>query len=424
MDNFIISKNNDWKEVEVNAQTIEIPLNWSNKKFKNFCSLSRGSSPRPIQNYITHDKNEIPWVKISDATKVTKYIQSTEQYITKNGQINSKVVEKGDLIVSNSASPGIPRFMQIKACIHDGWLLLRNFEGVDKEFLYHLINLNRERLKNQASGSIFTNLSIEVLNEFETSLPPLEQQNSIATILSAQEKIIEDTETLISKYEKRAAYLTEELLSGRLRVKEAEGETIFYKNPEDNWKEVEVNGETKEIPKDWTISKTKDITVENIKSKLQINQLSKKDTYPAFSCSENLVYYSKSYLIEEENIFLSTGGNAAVHYYNGKSAYSTDVYSVKTININTKIFTRILKHNINQINNLFYGAGLKHLNKSEFKNHEWIIPNQGNMLEKVFSQQESLIETKKLILSKEKIKFQWLLDNLLSGNYLIQSKNH
>lgn len=410
MDNFVISKNNEWKEVVISNKNIQVPHDWNITKIGNLFTLSAGGDL---------DKNEF------SLHKVNKYIYPiySNSGVAKGiyGYCSFSNRQAETITVTARGTLGFA-FYRTEPYVAIGRLLVLT-KKIDLSYKFYEIYINN-KIKISTEQTTIPQLTAPSFSGYEVYSPPLEQQNSIATILSAQEKIIEDTETLISKYEKRAAYLTEELLSGRLRVKEVEGETIFYKNPKDNWKEVEVNGEVKEIPKDWSISKTKDITVENSKSKLQINQLSKKDTYPAFSCSDNLVYYSKSYLIDGENIFLSTGGNAAVHYYNGKSAYSTDVYSVKTININTKIFTRILKHNINQINNLFYGAGLKHLNKSEFKNHEWIIPNQGNMLEKVFSQQETLIETEKLLLSKEKIKIQWLLDNLLSGNYLIQSKNH
>jgi len=43
------------------------------------------------------------------------------------GEVKSVSVIPGNLILSNSATPGLPKFMNVNACIHDGWLLLRKF---------------------------------------------------------------------------------------------------------------------------------------------------------------------------------------------------------------------------------------------------------------------------------------------------------
>ena len=116
---------------------------WKKYKFKELCSIVRGGSPRPINSYLS--ESGIPWVKISDATSGSaKYINSTKQFIKVEGQSKSRKVYPGDLILSNSATPGLPRFMNIEACIHDGWLLLRDFVNLDKEFAYWLLLCERK----------------------------------------------------------------------------------------------------------------------------------------------------------------------------------------------------------------------------------------------------------------------------------------
>lgn len=65
----------------------------------------------------------MPWVKIADATASnSRFIANTSQFIIPEGIDKSKKVFVGDLIVSNSATPGLPKFMAIDAWVHDGWL--------------------------------------------------------------------------------------------------------------------------------------------------------------------------------------------------------------------------------------------------------------------------------------------------------------
>jgi type I restriction enzyme S subunit len=91
----------------------------------------------------------------------------------------------GDLILSNSATPGIPKFLAINACIHDGWLLLRNFRGLDKRFAYHLLLTQRDALVGQGNGSVFTNLKTDILKNHRVVIPALAEQQRIADFLDA-----------------------------------------------------------------------------------------------------------------------------------------------------------------------------------------------------------------------------------------------
>ncbi len=157
---------------------------WKKRKFSDFCEITRGGSPRPIHEYIS--ETGTPWVKIADATSSnSRYIDSTKEFIIEEGESKSRVVYPGDFIVSNSATPGLPRFMNIRACIHDGWLLLREIQGVDKLFLYYLLLTEREALLVQGNGSIFTNLKTEILKNHEVLLPSLPEQKAITAVLAS-----------------------------------------------------------------------------------------------------------------------------------------------------------------------------------------------------------------------------------------------
>lgn len=134
----------------------------------------------------------MPWVKIADATGISsRYISSTSEYIIKEGISKSRIVHPGDLIVSNSATPGLPKFMAIEACVHDGWLIIRDLDGIDKVFLYYVFINIRRRLSNQANGSVFMNLKTDIVKDFVIKLPTLDDQRRIASILSSLDRKIE-----------------------------------------------------------------------------------------------------------------------------------------------------------------------------------------------------------------------------------------
>ena len=165
-------------------------MEWKEVRLGDVCSIQRGASPRPIQKFIS--KEGMPWVKISDATGISsRYISSTSEYIIKEGISKSRIVHPGDLIVSNSATPGLPKFMAIEACVHDGWLIIRDLDGIDKVFLYYVFINIRRRLSNQANGSVFMNLKTDIVKDFVIKLPTLDDQRRIASILSSLDQKIE-----------------------------------------------------------------------------------------------------------------------------------------------------------------------------------------------------------------------------------------
>lgn len=165
-------------------------MEWKEVRLGDVCSIQRGASPRPIQKFIS--KEGMPWVKIADATGISsRYISSTSEYIIKEGISKSRIVHPGDLIVSNSATPGLPKFMAIEACVHDGWLIIRDLDGIDKVFLYYVFINIRRRLSNQANGSVFMNLKTDIVKDFVIKLPTLEDQRRIASILSSLDRKIE-----------------------------------------------------------------------------------------------------------------------------------------------------------------------------------------------------------------------------------------
>lgn len=142
-------------------------------KLEEVCEIRRGSSPRPISNFISKNSG-MPWVKISDATSTnSKVISETSEFIKLEGVDKSVIVQKGDLILSNSGTAGLPKFMGIQACIHDGWQVLRNLKGITSDYLYYSLIYIRSYLLHHAYDSVMKNLTLDMVRNAEVRLPPL-----------------------------------------------------------------------------------------------------------------------------------------------------------------------------------------------------------------------------------------------------------
>lgn len=166
-------------------------------KIKDIAVIKRGSSPRPINDYLS--ESGLPWLKISDFSFNDKYVYKTHEYIKERGLKQTRFVKKGTLIVTNSASPGIPVFLGIDMCLHDGFLYFEKVsDKVDLDYLYYFLINNRKHLVRLGNGSIFINLKKEILEEYEIDLPDLNTQKKISSLLSNIDEKIFTNNRIIS----------------------------------------------------------------------------------------------------------------------------------------------------------------------------------------------------------------------------------
>ena len=169
--------------------------------------MQRGSSPRPIIEYVTTSDDGVNWIKIGDMPHFGRIVTSTEEKITKEGAKKSRQVNKGDLILSNSMSYGLPYIMGIDGYIHDGWFVLKNFENTfDKDYLCNLLisRAIQNQYKRLAAGGVVQNISSDLVNSVSVSIPTMMEQKKISSLLNlideriaTQNKIIDKLQSLI-----------------------------------------------------------------------------------------------------------------------------------------------------------------------------------------------------------------------------------
>lgn len=195
---------------------------WERVTLNDVISVHRGGSPRPIQNYLTTASNGINWIKIGDTSRISKYITQSKEKIIPEGVNNSRKVNVGDFLLSNSMSFGRPYILKINGCIHDGWLVLQNYQdSFDKEFLYYTLMSKdiHDQYLTKASGSGVLNLNKELVKTVELNRPKsLKEQTRIATILSDMDIEITQIETKLDKLLTLKQGLMQQLLTGKIRL--------------------------------------------------------------------------------------------------------------------------------------------------------------------------------------------------------------
>lgn len=215
----------------------EAEVEW--KTLGEVAKVQRGSSPRPIAQFITDDDDGIPWIKIGDTEPGSKYVHKTEQKITKDGAKKSRVLRKGDFIISNSMSFGRPYILNIAGAIHDGWASISNFgDTLNSDFLYHYLasdSVQRYWLSRINSGSV-SNLNADII---KTLLVPIPCPDNPEKSLAIQSEIVR----ILDKFTALTAELTAELTARKKQYAYYRDQLLSFEEGEVEWKALGDIGE-------------------------------------------------------------------------------------------------------------------------------------------------------------------------------------
>ncbi len=166
---------------------------WEVKRLDDFATIVRGGSPRPIDEYVTNDTNGLNWLKIGDIDKESKFVTSTQEKVIPAALTKTRVVNPGDLILSNSMSFGRPYILKIQTCIHDGWIAVSEInKSLDRDYLYYLMMTSdcQTYFSDNAAGSGVQNLNAEIIKLLPVSYPHKKEQQKIADCLSSIDELI------------------------------------------------------------------------------------------------------------------------------------------------------------------------------------------------------------------------------------------
>jgi len=213
-----------------------IPNEWKIVNLVKIAKVQRGRfSPRP-RNDPKYYGGDIPFVQTGDVANCGGKINSYSQTLNKIGLGVSKLFPEGTILITIAANIGHTGILQIDMAAPDSLIGIICKPESHNKFLNYYLSTQQKRLEYLAPAGAQKNINIDTLNVLKIPLPPLSEQQKIATILSTWDKAIELTEQLIEAKEEQKRGLMQWLLTGKVRVKKFSGD----------WKEVHLGDIFKE----------------------------------------------------------------------------------------------------------------------------------------------------------------------------------
>lgn len=160
---------------------------WKEVRLGNLCyKVCSGGTPKSTCSTY-YDGGTIPWLN----TKEINYnrISATESYITEEGLNNSsaKWIDANSVIVAMyGATAGRVAIAKVpmttnQACCN----LMIDSSKADYNFIYYYLSNSYKLLLSMANGAAQQNLNAQVIKDFIISMPDIEEQHRIASILSS-----------------------------------------------------------------------------------------------------------------------------------------------------------------------------------------------------------------------------------------------
>jgi type I restriction enzyme M protein len=182
---------------------IPIHPDWPMMAIGTISTIVRGSSPRP-QGDPKLFGGPVPRLMVADITRDGMYSTPQIDSLTEEGAKKSRPMRKGDVIITVSGNPGLPTILAIDACIHDGFVGLRELnKDVLPEYLYFALLALHASHGSQSVGAVFKNLTTDQIREFKIALPPLTTQQTIVAEIEAEQALVAANRELIARFEKK-----------------------------------------------------------------------------------------------------------------------------------------------------------------------------------------------------------------------------
>jgi len=162
----------------------ELPKGWRWVKLGDISKVVGGSTPDTGNS--SNWGNDIIWVTPTDLGKLSGiFIVDTSRKITHLGLLNcgSELVPPGTVVMSSRAPIGHLAIAEQELCTNQGCKSFVPSSEVDSLFLYWSLKKAVPSIQALGSGATFAEVSKSTLHEFEIPLPPLPEQQRIATLL-------------------------------------------------------------------------------------------------------------------------------------------------------------------------------------------------------------------------------------------------
>ncbi|GJM35119.1 MAG: hypothetical protein DHS20C18_41200 [Saprospiraceae bacterium] len=210
-----------------------IPIAWNVVKITDVAIVGNGTTPsRKVNEYWKN--GSIPWLPTGKVNE--KEIYFADEFITPKAleETSLKILPIDTVLVGmigQGKTRGMAAIMKLEATVNQNFAYIVSKDGLCSKFLFNKLTYDYKILRGAGRGGGQESLNCSIVKNYKIPLPPLPEQQKIATILSTWDQAIDKLGQLIAAKEQQQKGLMQRLLTGKVRLPDFD----------DEWKEVKIN---------------------------------------------------------------------------------------------------------------------------------------------------------------------------------------
>ena len=201
-----------------------IPKGWSSQKLSSVASIidCKHRTPEYVKSGIPLvSPGTIKWGALDLISPVKRVTE--EEY---RSLMDHCVVEQGDLVMSRNQSVGVVSYVYSKKpfVLGQDTVLIKAIHA-DWRFIYYTLqsDLVQRQIAKSAGGSTFSRINLSYIRALNIKTPAICEQDKISQILTAWDKAISVTESLLANSQQQKKALMQQLLTGNKRLLDENG---------------------------------------------------------------------------------------------------------------------------------------------------------------------------------------------------------
>jgi type I restriction enzyme S subunit len=196
--------------------------NWDVKRLDTLSDIRSGGTPSTADPRFWD--GDIPWCTPTDITALNghKYLSETSRMITLHGlkASSAEMIPAHSIVMTSRATIGECAINTVPVSTNQGFKNLVPFETIDVDFLYYLLQTQRQGFINLCGGSTFLEIGKTQLAAYLVRIPSeKEEQTAIAEVLTDMDAELTALDQRREKTRALKQAMMQELLTGKTRLK-------------------------------------------------------------------------------------------------------------------------------------------------------------------------------------------------------------
>ena len=314
-------------------------------KLGDIAEIVNGSTPTTTCPH--YYDGDIVWITPKDLSEQkSKYIEKGERNITEAGfnSCSTHLIPKYNILLTSRAPIGLLAINKVACCTNQGFKnLIVNKDIVDVDYLYYYLKYHIAEIEALGTGTTFKEVSKASMEKYTVSLPDLEEQKKVSSILSALDAKISLNRQINQNLEALARQLYDYWF-------------VQFDFPNEEGKPYKSSGGKmvynpilkREIPEGWENIKLAELVRLEDSKRIPLSTYereNRKGIYPYYGAT-GIMDYIDDYLFDDEIILLAEDGSTSdehgfpiVQYVWGKVWVNNHAHIIYPQNPNHKIYT-------------------------------------------------------------------------------------